>query len=127
MHVKLDALVVWGSDSCPVLSIPSMQTLISFNKLGVVCTLVSWAVDHMGEIYANKGLLLIIGENIFGASLNPWHQSFSLSFQEFMQCHDADHENLFDLIQKMLKYDPAERITLSEALKHPFFSSLKEK
>ncbi|XP_077175255.1 dual specificity protein kinase CLK1 [Paroedura picta] len=46
--------------------------------------------------------------------------------KEFMQCHDSDHENLFDLIQKMLKYDPADRITLSQALKHPFFSSLKE-
>ncbi|KAH0621638.1 hypothetical protein JD844_023162 [Phrynosoma platyrhinos] len=47
--------------------------------------------------------------------------------KEFMQCHDADHENLFDLIHKMLEYDPAKRITLTEALEHPFFSSLKEK
>uniref|UniRef100_A0ACB8G0F3 Dual specificity protein kinase clk1 n=1 Tax=Sphaerodactylus townsendi TaxID=933632 RepID=A0ACB8G0F3_9SAUR len=47
--------------------------------------------------------------------------------KEFMQCHDSDHESLFDLIGKMLKYDPAERITLSDALKHPFFSPLKEK
>ncbi|KAJ6665299.1 hypothetical protein lerEdw1_004348 [Lerista edwardsae] len=45
--------------------------------------------------------------------------------KDFMQCQNSDHENLFDLIQKMLEYDPARRITLSEALKHPFFSSLK--
>ncbi|NXL94785.1 CLK1 kinase, partial [Alectura lathami] len=46
--------------------------------------------------------------------------------KEFMTCKDADHENLFDLIQKMLEYDPGKRITLQEALKHPFFFPLKE-
>ncbi|XP_070789987.1 dual specificity protein kinase CLK4 isoform X2 [Pituophis catenifer annectens] len=45
--------------------------------------------------------------------------------KEFMHCHDKDHENLFDLIRKMLEYDPANRITLDEALQHHFFDSLK--
>ena len=32
-----------------------------------------------------------------------------------------DHRHLFDLIQKMLAYEPSERISLAEALRHPFF------
>ncbi|XP_015676284.1 dual specificity protein kinase CLK1 isoform X1 [Protobothrops mucrosquamatus] len=47
--------------------------------------------------------------------------------KEFMQCHNSDHENLFDLIQKMLEYDPARRITLTDALEHPFFFPLRKK
>ncbi|XP_051485770.1 dual specificity protein kinase CLK1-like [Apus apus] len=43
----------------------------------------------------------------------------------FMTNDGDDHENLFDLIEKMLRYDPAERITLGEALKHPFFLPLR--
>lgn len=43
-----------------------------------------------------------------------------------MLSQDTEHELLFDLIGKMLAYDPAERITLREALKHPFFNPLKK-
>lgn len=42
-----------------------------------------------------------------------------------MHCHDEDHENLFDLIRRMLEYDPSKRITLDEALEHPFFDAQK--
>ena len=35
-----------------------------------------------------------------------------------------DHRDLFDLIEKMLDYDPASRITLGDALKHEFFDKL---
>ena len=35
-----------------------------------------------------------------------------------------DHTMLFDLVMKMLAYDPNERISLDEALRHPFFDSI---
>jgi len=35
-----------------------------------------------------------------------------------------DHLQLFDLIRRMLDYDPSTRITLDQALRHPFFSKL---
>ena len=35
-----------------------------------------------------------------------------------------DHRALFDLIEKMLEYDPVHRINMHDALAHPFFQSL---
>jgi len=35
---------------------------------------------------------------------------------------DQCHRDLYDLVAQMLEYDPAERLTLKEALKHPFFT-----
>nr|XP_033783482.1 dual specificity protein kinase CLK4 isoform X2 [Geotrypetes seraphini] len=47
--------------------------------------------------------------------------------KDFMWCNDQEHEQLFDLIRRMLEYDPEKRITLAEALQHPFFDKLKKK
>lgn len=41
-----------------------------------------------------------------------------------MQSNDCEHQELFDIIIKMLDYEPSSRITLSEALHHPYFKRL---
>ncbi|XP_071055752.1 serine/threonine-protein kinase Doa isoform X1 [Onthophagus taurus] len=42
----------------------------------------------------------------------------------YKQVDSNDHEQLFDLIYKMLEYEPSQRITLKEALVHPFFAKI---
>ncbi|XP_067852381.1 dual specificity protein kinase CLK4 [Heptranchias perlo] len=42
--------------------------------------------------------------------------------KEYMTCQISEHQELFDLIEKMMKYEPSKRIQLDEALQHPFFS-----
>jgi len=44
--------------------------------------------------------------------------------KKYQQTDGEDHENLFDLIQSMLIYDPSERISLDEVLRHPFFEKI---
>lgn len=47
-----------------------------------------------------------------------------LFLQRYMQGTSEEQRQLFDLIARMLEYEPAQRITLREALKHPFFNKL---
>ncbi|XP_025829000.1 dual specificity protein kinase lkh1 isoform X2 [Agrilus planipennis] len=42
----------------------------------------------------------------------------------YKQNDESDHAQLFHLIQRMLEYEPSERITLREALMHPFFDKI---
>ncbi|XP_050666834.1 probable serine/threonine-protein kinase dyrk2 isoform X2 [Leptidea sinapis] len=42
----------------------------------------------------------------------------------YLQSNSEEYRQLFDLITRMLDYDPSQRITLREALKHPFFNKL---
>ncbi|XP_063045596.1 dual specificity protein kinase CLK1-like [Engraulis encrasicolus] len=46
--------------------------------------------------------------------------------RDYMLSRGAEHQQLFDLIERMLEYDVSQRITLNEAMGHPFFKSLKK-
>jgi len=45
--------------------------------------------------------------------------------KRYRMSDSEDHVLLFDLVQRMLEYDPNDRITLSEALRHPFFDCVR--
>ncbi|ETE61025.1 Dual specificity protein kinase CLK2, partial [Ophiophagus hannah] len=45
--------------------------------------------------------------------------------RRYLSSEAEEHHRLFDLLEGMLEYEPTKRLTLSEALKHPFFSVLQ--
>ncbi|KAK9391094.1 dual specificity protein kinase CLK2 [Crotalus adamanteus] len=45
--------------------------------------------------------------------------------RRYLTSEAEEHHQLFDLLEGMLEYEPAKRLTLSEALKHPFFGALQ--
>jgi dual specificity protein kinase CLK2/3 len=36
----------------------------------------------------------------------------------------SEHRQLFDLIERMLDYDPSDRIAMVDAIRHPYFAKL---
>ncbi|XP_002738423.1 dual specificity protein kinase CLK2-like [Saccoglossus kowalevskii] len=46
------------------------------------------------------------------------------SLKKYMTSNDEDHVLMFDLIQSMLQYEPDRRISLKDAVTHPFFDKL---
>uniref|UniRef100_A0A1A8J2T6 dual-specificity kinase n=1 Tax=Nothobranchius kuhntae TaxID=321403 RepID=A0A1A8J2T6_NOTKU len=44
--------------------------------------------------------------------------------KHYISSKTEDHRQLFDLIEKMMEYDPTKRLSLEQALHHPFFSCL---
>ncbi|XP_067103546.1 dual specificity protein kinase CLK4 isoform X1 [Osmerus mordax] len=46
--------------------------------------------------------------------------------KEYMVSQSSEHEQLFDLIRKMMEFDPSRRLSMNQALRHPFFSCLRK-
>uniref|UniRef100_A0A3Q4M7K0 dual-specificity kinase n=2 Tax=Neolamprologus brichardi TaxID=32507 RepID=A0A3Q4M7K0_NEOBR len=44
--------------------------------------------------------------------------------REYLLSHGREHHHFFDLLERMLEYEPSKRISLSSALCHPFFQPL---
>jgi dual-specificity kinase len=52
----------------------------------------------------------------------PNHQSISLTIQkEFIPTNTPFNRQFLDLLQRIFIYDPKNRLTAKEALKHPWF------
>jgi len=48
-----------------------------------------------------------------------------LLMQRYIGADTEDHRQLFDLIEKMLEYEPSQRIRLADAVRqHPYFQPL---
>jgi len=48
-----------------------------------------------------------------------------LLVQRYIGADSEDHRQLFDLIEKMLEYEPSQRVRLSDAVRqHPYFQPL---
>ncbi|XP_032456935.1 serine/threonine-protein kinase Doa isoform X12 [Nasonia vitripennis] len=58
------------------------------------------------------------------SSAGRYVRDYCKPLHRYLLSDDEDHKQLFDLIQKMLNYEPSSRITLKEALAHPFFDAL---
>lgn len=65
--------------------------------------------------------IMRINDDDFDYAFNILHYYY---LQRYMLTVDVENEQLFDLITQLLIYEPRKRMTASDALKHPFFSSL---
>ncbi|NXF35965.1 CLK3 kinase, partial [Nyctibius bracteatus] len=66
-----------------------------------------------------QGLVPVLPEHCTPLSVPP-----ALLFQTYMLHNSREHIQFFDLLRRMLEFDPSQRITVSEALLHPFFACL---
>lgn len=77
-----------------------------------------------GKIKVSKKFAQSRDKSSAHSSVSCWHLRLSSSFQHYIRDKGIQHLQLFDLIEKMLEYEPSSRITLSESLSHPFFKPL---
>lgn len=60
-----------------------------------------------------------------GEAMDEKITEFYMPLKDYMSADFDDDQQLFDLIEKMLEYEPTERILLNEALRHPCFDKLQ--
>ncbi|XP_066577271.1 dual specificity protein kinase CLK2 [Amia ocellicauda] len=60
-----------------------------------------------------------------GSSAGRYVRENCKPLRRYMLSESEEHHLLFDLIESMLEYEPAKRLSLGEALRHPFFSPLR--
>uniref|UniRef100_A0A8C6SDK7 dual-specificity kinase n=1 Tax=Neogobius melanostomus TaxID=47308 RepID=A0A8C6SDK7_9GOBI len=63
--------------------------------------------------------------NLEDISRDKYIKKHCKPLKHYMQCSSDDEWQLFDLLSLMLEYDVVRRITLEEALWHPFFSPVR--
>lgn len=68
------------------------------------------------DVRATKSLVVILCYPSYHYSLN-FHSS-----QEVIPPSDQINKHFLDLVRRLLAFDPAQRITVREALHHPYFS-----
>ena len=73
---------------------------------------------HYGESVPKNNLLDNLNENEAFHGISGCTPSSSLCDMK------SELESMYDLIARMLDYDPQSRITLKDALRHPFFDRL---
>lgn len=56
-------------------------------------------------------------------SIKDMFSSRSVPFQKYLLSQGTEHRQFFNLLERLLEYEPSKRITLSSALHHPFFLS----
>lgn len=94
-------------------------------KTGVGWEEFSWALRE-GELQAPACKYFLRHNWSSSFPEMPTLSKLSLFSQRYQGSDSEDHRLLFDLISRMLEYDPATRITLREALSHQFFDKIPE-
>ena len=75
-------------------------------------------IDYVGK-FEHLKLTDYFQENLLNFKKKPWAKFVNKDNEDLVD------ETAFDLLTSMLMIDHTERITAKEALKHPYFNSIK--
>lgn len=79
------------------------------------------------EFYDDAVKLIYDSDSFFLIFASRYSFEFPfLSLQRYIRNNSEADRSLFDLIMRMLEFDPTSRITLDQALQHVFFTAEEE-